>query len=218
MNRYRKTFRSCVGAAVLAALSVPAVSISSPALAADSSAAQMQQVVAALRGITTMTADFAQSDRNGSVVTGKLTLQRPGRIRFQYEPSVHMLIVGDGKALTLIDYDVNQVSRWPIGNSPLGAILDPKRDVSKLGVIRPTGNPNVISVEVRDSSHPEYGVITLIFTKDASAPGGLELSYWVALDAQNQRTTIRLTNQRYGVAIPSNAFKWNDPRVKAGHR
>ena len=40
-----------------------------------------------------------------------------------------MLIVGDGKALTLIDYEVRQVQRWPIGNSPLAVLLDPNQDL-----------------------------------------------------------------------------------------
>jgi outer membrane lipoprotein-sorting protein len=114
----------------------------------------------------------------------------------------------------MIDYAVNQVQRWPIGNSPLGALLDPKRDVAQFGKVRPTGNPNVISVEVRVPSHPEYGVITLIFTRNASAPGGLELTYWVALDSQNQRTTITLSNHRYGVPVTDNDFRFVDPRPR----
>ncbi|WP_079730198.1 MULTISPECIES: LolA family protein [Novosphingobium] len=207
------TFRSCVGAAALAALAVPALVPGEVALAAtNAESAQLNEAVTALRGISTMRADFVQTDRTGQSVTGTLTLKRPGRIRFQYEKSVNMLIVSDGKALTMIDYDVNQVQRWPISNSPLGALLDPNRDVAKFGTVRPTGNPNVVSVEVRDSKHPEYGVITLIFTRKPSAPGGLELTYWVALDSQNKRTTIQLKNQRYGVPVTDNDFRWNDPR------
>ena len=215
MKRIRKTFRNCAGAAALAALAVPAlVPIAPAAAAAQSEQAQLDRVVEALRGISTMRADFVQTDRSGRSVSGTMTLKRPGRIRFQYEKSVNMLIVSDGKALTMIDYDVNQVQRWPISNSPLGALLDPKRDVSRYGTVKPTGNPNVTSVEVRDRKHPEYGVITLIFTRDASAPGGLELSYWVALDSQNQRTTVELRNQRYGVPVTDNDFRWKDPRPK----
>ena len=217
MKTVTKTFRKCASAAALAALSVPAVLPSAPALAAQTSSAdkkQLVQAVAALRDISTMKADFVQTDRKGQRVSGTLILQRPGKIRFQYEDRAQMLIVGDGKALTLVDYAVNQVQRWPISNSPLGALLDPKRDVAKFGKVIPTGNPNVISVEVRDTEHPEYGIITLIFVRKASAPGGLELSYWVALDSQNQRTTIALSNQRYGVSIDKNAFRWNDPRKR----
>jgi outer membrane lipoprotein-sorting protein len=174
--------------------------------------AQLDQAVAALRGITTMRADFTQTDRNGQRVTGVMTLKRPGRIRFQYQQGVPMLIVSDGKALTMIDYEVRQVQRWPISNSPLGALLDPNRDVSRYGTLQPTADPNVISIEVRDRAHPVYGVITLIFVRKASAPGGLELVTWVALDSQNKRTTIRLSNHQYGLAVSDNMFRWNDPR------
>ncbi|MEJ2457026.1 MAG: outer membrane lipoprotein carrier protein LolA [Novosphingobium sp.] len=215
MNILTQTFRNCVGAAALAALSVPALVPAAPVLAASpDEARQLNQAVAALRGIATMKADFIQTDRNGQAVRGTLTLKRPGRIRFQYEKSAKMLIVSDGKAFTFIDYAVDQVQRWPISDSPLGALLDPHRDVVKFGKVIPTGNPDVISIEVRDKSHPEYGVITLIFMRKASAPGGLELAYWVALDSQNQRTTIALSNQRYGVPVSDRDFRWRDPRRK----
>ncbi|MCJ2187995.1 LolA family protein [Novosphingobium beihaiensis] len=218
MKILTQTFRNCVGAAALAALSVPAVLPATPALAASpAEAKQLDQAVAALRGIKTMKADFIQSGRDGQMVRGTLTLKRPGRIRFQYEKSAKMLIVSDGKALTMIDYAVDQVQRWPISDSPLGALLDPHRDVAKYGKVIPTGNPDVVSIEVRDKSHPEYGVITLIFTRKASAPGGLELTYWVALDSQNQRTTIALSNQRYGMPVTDRDFRWTDPRRKT-HR
>ncbi|WP_404480212.1 outer membrane lipoprotein carrier protein LolA [Novosphingobium sp. BL-52-GroH] len=215
MNRTNRPFRSCVGAAALAALSIPALLPAPPALAASpEDGKQLDQAVEALRGIDTLKADFVQTDRSGQTVRGVLTLKRPGKIRFQYEKSANMLIVGDGRALTLIDYDVRQVQRWPISNSPLGALLDPKRDVARFGKVLQTGNPNVTSIEVRDRSHPEYGIITLIFQRKASAPGGLELTYWVSLDSQNKRTTIALSNQRYGVPVTDNDFRWNDPRPK----
>jgi outer membrane lipoprotein-sorting protein len=200
-----KPLRTALAAAL--AFAAPAAP---EAAAAQSTEQQLDQVVAALRAITTMTADFTQTDRNGRTVRGKLTLKRPGKIRFEYEKGVNMLLVGDGKALTFLDYDVNQKQRWPIGNSPLGALIDPKREVKKYGKVVATGNPNVYSVQVKDSRN---GIaITLIFVKDAGAPGGLELTSWVALDAQNQRTTVRLSNQRYGMAVADSAFRYKEPR------
>jgi len=187
-------------------------------LAAQTSQSQLDQAVAALRAISTMKADFTQTDRNGQRLSGELTLKRPGKIRFQYQKGVPLLIVSDGKALTMIDYEVRQVQRWPIKNSPLGALLDPNRDVARFGKLVPTGNPDVTSIEVRDPKHPEYGRITMIFVRDGAAPGGMELTSWVALDSQNKRTTIRLANQRYGVAVADNAFSYNDPRRNAPGR
>ncbi len=216
-------FRSSVktaSAAVLAAFGcglcvIPATAPAQSPAPAPAVPSQLTEAVGALRAISTLKADFTQTDRNGNRASGVLTLKRPGRIRFQYEPRVPILIVSDGAALTFIDYKVRQVQRWPIRNSPLGVLLDPNRDVSRYGRLQATADPNVVSVEVRDSRHPEYGVITLIFVRKASAPGGLELTSWVALDSQNRRTTIRLSNQQYGVAVPDNDFRWNDPRNPA---
>ncbi len=206
---------TAVAALALGGVVVPAtLALTSAPVAAQASAGTFDQAVAALRGISTLTADFTQADRSGQVVRGKLTLKRPGRIRFEYDKAVNMLIVADGSSLTMVDYDVRQVQRWPIKNSPLGALLDPNRDVKRYGSLKPTGNPGVVSIEVRDTKHPEYGIITLIFVRDASAPGGLELTSWVALDSQNQRTTIRLANHRYGGAVADSAFTWRDPRPK----
>ena len=201
-------------AAVLAASVVSAPLIAVPAQAQTPAPARaLDEVVGALRGISTLRADFTQTDRNGQRVSGVLTLKRPGRIRFQYERGVPLLVVSDGRALTMIDYEVRQVQRWPIGNSPLGALLDPNRDLSRFGTLQPTADPDVVSVEVRDRAHPEYGVITLVFVRKASAPGGLELVNWVALDSQNKRTTIRLSNHAYGVTVADSAFRWTDPRI-----
>ena len=179
---------------------------------AASAVSDIDRAVSALRSISTLRADFVQTDRNGQRLSGVMTLKRPGKIRFQYQKGVPLLIVSDGKSLNLIDYEVRQVQRWPIRNSPLGALLDPNRDVARYARLVPTGNPDVVSAEVRDPRRPEYGTITMIFVRKPSAPGGLELASWVAVDSQNKRTTIRLSNHQYGAAVNDNAFRWNDPR------
>ncbi len=198
----------------LLAVALPAAAIT-PALpaAAAQNGADLDQAVKALRAISTMKADFVQTDRNGQRIGGELTMKMPGKLRFEYEDAVNMLIVADGRALTLIDYDVRQVQRWPIKNSPLGALLDPNRDLAQFGKPQATANPDVISIEVRDPDKPEYGMITLIFLKRPSAPGGLELVSWVALDSQNQRTTVRLSNHRYGISVKDSTFRFRDPRI-----
>ena len=189
-----------------------AATVALPAPAFAQAGGTLDNAVAALRGIQTMRADFTQTDRAGQTVRGKMTLKRPGKIRFEYGKGVPLLVVSNGKTLTMIDYEVNQVERWPISNSPLGALLDPNRDVKKYGRLRSTGNPDVMSVEVKDPKKPEYGTITLIFVRNSSAPGGWQLTNWVSLDAQNNRTTVRLENHRYGVSVSDSTFTYKDPR------
>ncbi|GAA3258108.1 hypothetical protein GCM10020258_18930 [Sphingomonas yabuuchiae] len=122
-----------------------------------------------------------------------------------------LLIVADGGALTFIDYSVKQVQRWPIKNSPLGVLLDPSRDIGRYAKVVPSADPRLLSVEANDPKHPEYGKITLVFARDAAAPGGLMMQGWVALDSQNNRTTIacptsvsacRWTTRRSDLTIP----------------
>ncbi len=175
-------------------------------------------VSAHLKAVTTMTAQFRQTDRAGKVLTGTLTLKRPGKIRFQYQKGVPLLIVGDGKALTFVDYSVKQVQRWPIGNSPLGVLLDPSKDITRFAKIVPTTDPRHVVIEARDAKHPEYGITSLAFVRDASAPGGLMLDGWVTLDSQGNRTSIYLSGQKFNGPVNDQAFRWSDPRPRVRGR
>jgi outer membrane lipoprotein-sorting protein len=192
-------------------LLVPALAAASAASAPAQSSNDLSSVVTHMKAVSTMTANFTQTDRNGRAVSGTLLLKRPGHIRFEYQKSVPLLIVADGNALTLIDYEVKQVQRWPIKNSPLSALMDPGQDLARFGKRVPAGK-GVTSVEVRDPKRPEYGTITMIFAEQAGAPGGLTLSGWVALDSKSNRTSIRLNNVKFNGPIADSSFRWKDPR------
>jgi hypothetical protein len=111
----------------------------------------------------------------------------------------------------MIDYSVRQVSRWPVGGSPLSVLIDPKKNVDRYVKAIPSPVPGMLMVEGRDPKHPEFGTISIAFAKGAG-PSGLVLQGWTVLDAQNGRSTVRLSNQRYGAPISDKAFRWNDPR------
>lgn len=179
---------------------------------AKASSPDLDRAVTALRSIATMKVDFSQIDRAGNVANGTMTLKRPGKIRFDYGKDSDLLVVSNGRSLYMIDYEVNQVERWPIKNSPLGALLDPTRDVKQFGKLLSLGGSEVVSVDVRDPGRPEFGRIVMNFVRDSGSPGGLKLMNWVAVDAQNYRTTVRLSNHRYGVAVSDATFRFRDPR------
>ncbi len=192
--------------------------LAAPALVSAAPVADLSLVQKHLQSVESMTASFTQTDRAGKVLTGVLTLKKPGKIRFQYEKGVPILIVGDGKSLWFLDYSVGQKQRWPIGGSPLGILLDPSRDMRGIASVVPTGNPETVAVDAADPKHPEYGRISLVFVRNATAPGGLMLQGWVALDSQNNRTTIRLTNQRFNAPVSNSAFQWRDPTPASGRK
>ena len=194
---------------IAVAIVAPVLLAAAPPVALSPDLASVQ---AHLRAVQTMTADFAQTDRNGRTLTGTLQLKKPGKVRFQYQQGVPLLVVGDGKALTMIDYSVKQVSRWPIGNTPLALLLGPDKDIGRVAKTIPSGSPDIILLAGQDPKHREYGSITVAFQRKAGAPGGLLLDGWTVLDAQNNRTTVRLTNQKFNGAIDDSAFRWADPR------
>lgn len=197
----------------LRALTLMPFALAVPAIAAPASG-DLAAVAQHLRATQTLTAQFSQTDRKGQVLTGALTIKQPGRIRFQYQQGVPMLIVSDGRLLHFLDYGVGQDSKWPIKNSPLAALLDPSRDLTRYAKLMPSGDDRIVSVQAADKTRPEYGKINLVFVRKASAPGGLELSGWVALDAQGNRTTVRLSGQRYNAPVSDETFRWDDPRSK----
>jgi outer membrane lipoprotein-sorting protein len=188
-----------------AALALP------PSALAAQPAGPLALVQAHLRAVDTMTASFSQTDRRGQTLNGTLLLKRPGRIRFEYQKGVPMLIVGDGKAINVIDYQVKRVQRWPIGNSPLSVLLNPNQDLSRIAKVVRDDNVGVV-VSVRDPRRPEFGTITLFFAR-GGGPGGLSLHGWTILDSQNNTTTVRLSGQRFNVAVADSAFRWSDPRA-----
>ena len=194
----------------LAALPLTAAIVAPSAITAQAGA-PLAQVSTHLKAVNTMTANFTQTGRGGQTLGGTLTLKRPGKIRFQYQKGVPMLVVADGNSLNMIDYEVRQVQRYPIGNSPLGVLLNPNQDISRIAKVV-QNDARVLLVQARDPKRPEYGTISLAFAKVPSAPAGLMLQGWTTLDAQNNRTTIKLANQRFNVAVADTAFRWTDPR------
>lgn len=193
-----------------AAIIAPVVA---PVAAQAARSPDMDLVRAHLRDVNSMTANFTQTDSKGRVLSGTLQLKRPGRIRFDYGRT-NVLVVADGRKLTFIDYDVGQKSSWDLNKTPLGVLLSSSPDLDRIARIQESDDPRVVVVRAVDPSHNEFGKLILAFIRDGSAPGGLKLYGWTAVDAQGKRTTVKLSNQRYNVAVPASAFTYAEPKKR----
>jgi outer membrane lipoprotein-sorting protein len=203
-------FMSNVARALVPVALVAAVATAAPA----ATSGELKAVAASLGATQSMTADFVQTDGKGRQLAGTLSLKRPGKIRFAYGGGVNALLVADGKTLHYLDYDVAQHSKWAIGSSPLAVLLAPNPDLDRIARIVPSNNGQVVVVRARDARRPEFGTLVLAFVRSGGAPGGLRLEGWTAIDAQNKKTTVRLSNQRYNVAVPDSAFSFTEPKRK----
>lgn len=186
---------------------VAIIAAAAPAAALEADLAKVQ---AHLSAVDSMTANFTQTDARGRSGSGTLQMRRPGKVRFQYGGG-DLLLVADGKRLWFLDYTVGQKSSWGLNQTPLGLLLSGNPDVKRIGKIMPSGDPRVVTVR---ASRAPYGTLILVFTRTPSAPGGLSLYGWTAIDAQNKKTTVKLSNVRYNVAVPASAFTFREPKKR----
>jgi outer membrane lipoprotein-sorting protein len=188
---------------------VAIIAAAAPAFAAESP--DMTRLGAHIRSVQTMTANFVQTDARGRSAAGTLQLKRPGKVRFQYG-SGDLLLVANGKTLTFVDYQVGQKSAWPLGRTPLGVLLSSSPNLKGRAQIVAGTDSRIVTVRARDPA--QYGSIVLVFLRSASAPGGLQLYGWTAIDAQNKRTTVKLSEVRYNVAVQESAFTYAEPKKR----
>jgi outer membrane lipoprotein-sorting protein len=171
-------------------------------------AADLGRIEAYLNGIHTLHAHFLQIAPDGASSQGTAWLERPGRMRFQYDPPSPFLLIAHIGELTFEDRSIKQVSQIPLSLTPLGILL--AEHISLTGAIRVTDFqrlPGQLQVTLVRNSAPHDGSLTLVFTDPP-----LMLRQWTVLDAQRRETRVTLYNVEQGVNIDPKLFQFVDPR------
>ena len=207
----RRSFLSLLPA--LAAPALPSVAhaqlaASPPRSARDQS--DIARIESYLNGIHTLKARFLQVDGNGNSIGGDVWMQRPGRMRFEYDPPDRMLLVAGPGLLVYYDPAVRQTSNLFLSNTPLGLLLEDNLRlggaVTVTGLARAKGQ---IQVTLVRTATPRDGTITLIFATDP-----LTLRSWVIRDAQGRQTQVSLYNVVYGGSFPQSLFTFVGPQFE----
>ena len=189
-------------------LARPAWAQARPFVPTPQDRADLQRVEAYLNGVRALHSRFRQTAPNGAVSEGQAWLQRPGRLRFQYDPPSPFLLVGGNGLLVFNDSQLKQTSNIPLGSTPLGLLLQDNLrltgDVTVTGMAR---LPSQLQVTVVRTKTPADGSLTLVF---ADPP--LALQQWVVLDAQRLETKVRLYNIETGGSFDQKLFRFIDPR------
>ena len=171
--------------------------------------ADIARVEAYLNTITTLKARFQQIAPDGAVTGGTAWIDRPGRMRFQYDPPAPFLLVGGHGLLVFNDSKLQQTSNIPIGRTPLGLLLADNLklsgDVTVTGVTR---FPGQLQVSLYRTATPGDGTLTLIF-----ADNPLALRSWRVVDAQRRETRIALFDVQLGGHFDQSLFSFVDPHA-----
>jgi len=200
--RFSLGILAVAGALLLAAMPPARAAAPRPVTLTTEQQALVSKIEAFVNDITTIEADFVQMSGDGGFARGTLYLQRPGRMRFEYEPPVPYLLVSDGTFFIYVDNELEQVTYLPLSQTPADLLLRENFSLSE-GLIL-TGfkeEGSVVKVEVADSGKPDLGRVTLTFNRDP-----LSLKSWTVLDPQAQRIQVTLVNPLYGKKLDRSLF------------
>lgn len=171
--------------------------------------ADLTRIEAYLDTLRSLKAHFLQVAPNGAISQGTAWLERPGRMRFEYDPPSPILLVAGHGLVIFHDKQLNQTSNIPLSQTPLGILLADKvtfsGDVTVTDIQR---LPGQIQVSVVRTASPGDGTLTLIF-----ADNPLTLRQWTVLDAQHQETRVTLYNVETGGSFDPKLFQFIDPRL-----
>lgn len=160
-----------------------------------------------LNGIKSLKARFVQVAPDGGLSEGDLYLNRPGRLRFEYDPPVPMLVVSDGSWVVFYDREVEQTSRAPLQSTPLFALVRSEIKLRKSKSVKSVERgPGSLRVTLHDPDRADQGSITVVF---ADQPLGLR--QWLVHDAQGQVTTIAMSEMQLNPRLDPGLFTLFSP-------
>jgi outer membrane lipoprotein-sorting protein len=170
--------------------------------------ADLNRIETYLDSLRSLKARFLQVAPNGSVSQGTVWLERPGRMRFQYDPPSPLLLVAGHGLVVFNDKSLNQTSNIPISKTPLGILLaDHVRLQGDVTVTDMQRLPGQLQVSLVRTASPGDGTLTLVF-----ADNPLTLKQWTVLDAQRQETRVTLFDAQTGGSFDPKLFEFIDPR------
>ena len=175
--------------------------------------ADIARIEAYLDTLRTLKARFLQVAPNGAIAQGTAWLERPGRMRFQYDPPSPLLLVAGHGLVVFHDKQLNQTSNIPLSQTPLGILLADNVKLSgDVTVTDMQRQPGQIQVSLVRTASPGDGTLTLIF-----ADNPLTLRQWTVLDAQRQETRVTLYNVETGGSFDPKLFQFVDPNFFQPH-
>ncbi len=218
--RLRRALPAALGlcAALLAAL--PAAAAGPTQIAAQAGRLSPDEVAALTRverylnDIKTMQARFVQVSSNGAYAEGEVYLDRPGQMRFDYDPPTPVLIIANGLSLLYYDKELKQATFLPLWETPLWFLIREEvrfdDNVEILGIEEALGT---LRMTLRDPEAPDGGEVTLVFSDEP-----LALRKWELVDPQGIATQVSLVNPVYGGRIDSDLFEYRDLEIYRGGR
>lgn len=165
---------------------VAALALALPALADPIPLSELSRYFNSFR---TAEAAFTQINPDNTISTGRLMMDRPGQMRFEYDPPDRNLVLATAGTVNVFDARGNAgPSVYPLNRTPLSIILARTVDLDRARmVVAHFVEGPVTTIVAQDPDHPEYGNIRLVFSADP-----IELRQWIVTDDMGRETTVIL--------------------------
>lgn len=176
-------------------------------------APQIKQAEDYLNQLKTMKARFLLTAADGTQQIGTFYLNRPGKLRFEYDPPMKDFIVADGILIYFYDSQLGEQSNAPIGQTMADFLL--RKDIRLSGDVsieRIMRGGDLVQITIIQTSDPGAGSLTLGFTENP-----FQLKKWRVVDAQGQTVEVELFQMQSGVKLDANLFVFHDPKPKKSY-
>jgi outer membrane lipoprotein-sorting protein len=166
-----------------------------------------------LNSIKTMVADFIQIAPDGTSSEGKFFLARPGKLRWQYEPPVPLLIIVNGNSLLHYDYELNE-STYTETEQIMGSFLTAENiNFSDKNLIAEYNQKNsLIRLRVTNKINNQKQSIKEMVLVFSSSP--LQLKKIEFTDQESRTTSVSFHNILINVDIDKKIFNFNSKNIK----
>ena len=153
--------------------------------------AEAAKISSYLSSVQTMVGNFVQVGPDGSRTTGDFYMQKPGKIRFEYDQPSTISIVSDGQSVVVRDRKLATQDVYPLSQTPLRYLLSDRIDLLRdTKVVAITSDDLYTSITLEEQN-PLVGTSRLMLmtgTKDN------QLKQWTVTDPQGYDTTVAVYN------------------------
>lgn len=215
IRRMRTLLAALSSAAVLTFGMVQAQAQTVQQAQAPASNPQVAEVERYFNSIRTMQARFVQSNPGGTVVQGTLSVSRPGRMRFEYDPPSQLKIVADGSQVTMWDIANRDFGQWPIGWTAASFLVREPMvlqggDLTVEKIERADG---MLQVTMSQTRKPSEGKVIVRLAENPMVLRG-----WSIIDSRGQRVDVSLNGLQTGLPLAASLFKFDGPDAGAIRR
>ena len=201
MNGESKAMKSLIAGFAFAL----GLSVTAPAQAASPAA---QKIATHFSSVQTMTGDFVQFGPKGEQTGGKFFIERPGKIRFNYEKPSPIRVVADGKSVVINNKKLDTWDIYSLSKTPLKLLLSEKIDLNDGKVKSVKEEGDLTTIVLGDKSIFGDSKISMMFDPKSS-----DLRQWTITDAKGLDTTVMIFNVKQGEKIDPSIFKIDYMRV-----